>query len=83
MTVSNGYRTGAGGLCEAIVLTFFCRRAAELLGIESLLKQFLFLLQDCAGVILYCAENATQVALDGIQCLGECQRAERSLHKEI
>uniref|UniRef100_A0AAY4C345 Isovaleryl-CoA dehydrogenase, mitochondrial n=1 Tax=Denticeps clupeoides TaxID=299321 RepID=A0AAY4C345_9TELE len=26
---------------------------------------------DCAGVILYCAENATQVALDGIQCLGE------------
>lgn len=31
------------------------------------------LLQDCAGVILYCAENATQVALDGIQCLGECR----------
>ena len=30
-------------------------------------------LQDCAGVILYCAENATQVALDGIQCLGEYQ----------
>lgn len=28
-------------------------------------------LQDCAGVILYCAENATQVALDGIQCLGK------------
>ncbi|XP_007561202.1 isovaleryl-CoA dehydrogenase, mitochondrial [Poecilia latipinna] len=26
--------------------------------------------KDCAGVILYCAENATQVALDGIQCLG-------------
>ncbi|XP_032811626.2 isovaleryl-CoA dehydrogenase, mitochondrial [Petromyzon marinus] len=25
---------------------------------------------DCAGVILYAAENATQVALDGIQCLG-------------
>ncbi|KAJ8399489.1 hypothetical protein AAFF_G00412010 [Aldrovandia affinis] len=25
---------------------------------------------DCAGVILFCAENATQVALDGIQCLG-------------
>ncbi|XP_022077133.2 isovaleryl-CoA dehydrogenase, mitochondrial [Acanthochromis polyacanthus] len=25
---------------------------------------------DCAGVILHCAENATQVALDGIQCLG-------------
>ncbi|KAK7904351.1 hypothetical protein WMY93_016958 [Mugilogobius chulae] len=25
---------------------------------------------DCAGVILYSAENATQVALDGIQCLG-------------
>ena len=25
---------------------------------------------DCAGVILYCAENATQVALDAIQCLG-------------
>ena len=27
--------------------------------------------QDCAGVILYSAECATQVALDGIQCLGE------------
>ncbi|ETO15411.1 isovaleryl-CoA dehydrogenase [Reticulomyxa filosa] len=26
--------------------------------------------KDCAGVILYCAENATQMALDGIQCLG-------------
>ncbi|XP_040825191.1 isovaleryl-CoA dehydrogenase, mitochondrial isoform X5 [Ochotona curzoniae] len=26
--------------------------------------------KDCAGVILYSAENATQVALDGIQCLG-------------
>ena len=26
--------------------------------------------QDCAGVILYSAENATQVALDAIQCLG-------------
>uniref|UniRef100_A0A673BW94 Isovaleryl-CoA dehydrogenase, mitochondrial n=1 Tax=Sphaeramia orbicularis TaxID=375764 RepID=A0A673BW94_9TELE len=25
---------------------------------------------DCVGVLLYCAENATQVALDGIQCLG-------------
>lgn len=24
-------------------------------------------------MILYCAENATQVALDGIQCLGKCQ----------
>lgn len=30
-----------------------------------------FLPQDCAGVILYAAECATQVALDGIQCLGE------------
>lgn len=27
--------------------------------------------KDCAGVILYTAECATQVALDGIQCLGE------------
>lgn len=26
--------------------------------------------KDCAGVILYCAENATQVALDAIQILG-------------
>ncbi|KAK1160667.1 hypothetical protein AOXY_G20954 [Acipenser oxyrinchus oxyrinchus] len=26
--------------------------------------------KDCAGVILYAAETATQVALDGIQCLG-------------
>uniref|UniRef100_A0A3P8U554 Isovaleryl-CoA dehydrogenase, mitochondrial n=1 Tax=Amphiprion percula TaxID=161767 RepID=A0A3P8U554_AMPPE len=35
-----------------------------------------FSAMDCAGVILYCAENATQVALDGIQCLGECQETE-------
>nr|CAD7394565.1 unnamed protein product [Timema cristinae] len=26
--------------------------------------------KDCAGVILYCAEKATQLALDAIQCLG-------------
>lgn len=26
--------------------------------------------KDCAGVILYCAERATQVALDAIQILG-------------
>ncbi|XP_062908979.1 isovaleryl-CoA dehydrogenase, mitochondrial [Mobula hypostoma] len=26
--------------------------------------------KDCAGVILYAAESATKVALDGIQCLG-------------
>jgi len=26
--------------------------------------------KDCAGVILYCAEQATKVALEGIQCLG-------------
>lgn len=26
--------------------------------------------KDCAGVILYCAEKATQVTLQGIQCLG-------------
>lgn len=28
--------------------------------------------KDCAGAILYAAENATQVALDAIQCLGKC-----------
>ena len=28
------------------------------------------ILKDCAGVILYLAENATQVALDAIQLLG-------------
>ncbi|KAK8736944.1 hypothetical protein OTU49_004738, partial [Cherax quadricarinatus] len=26
--------------------------------------------KDCAGVILYCAEKATQLCLDAIQCLG-------------
>lgn len=26
--------------------------------------------KDCAGVILYCAEKATQMALDAIQILG-------------
>lgn len=30
----------------------------------------LYSAQDCAGVILYSAESATQVALDAIQCLG-------------
>lgn len=31
----------------------------------------MFVFQDCAGVILYCAEAATQVALQAIQCLGK------------
>lgn len=26
--------------------------------------------KDCAGVILYCAEKATQMALDAVQILG-------------
>ena len=30
----------------------------------------LFYFQDCAGVILYTAEAATQMALDAIQILG-------------
>ena len=34
-------------------------------------NEILFFLQDCAGVILYTAENATQIALDAIQILGE------------
>lgn len=29
--------------------------------------------KDCAGVILYCAEKATQVALDALQILGKTQ----------
>jgi isovaleryl-CoA dehydrogenase len=31
---------------------------------------FFGLLQDCAAVILFAAENATQMALQAIQCLG-------------
>ena len=31
--------------------------------------------KDCAGVILYAAETATQVALDAIQCLGKVMSA--------
>ena len=27
-------------------------------------------IKDCAGVILYAAERATEVAVDAIQCLG-------------
>lgn len=27
--------------------------------------------KDCAGVLLYCAEKATQMALDAIQILGK------------
>ena len=37
--------------------------------------------KDCAAVILYAAENATQVALDAIQCLGRF--IAWSLKKEI
>ncbi len=33
--------------------------------------------KDCAGVILYTAEQATQVALDAIQLLGTCVRTHR------
>lgn len=33
-------------------------------------KIVLYHIQDCAGVILYTAENATQVALQALQCLG-------------
>ena len=29
--------------------------------------------KDCAGVILYAAERATECALDAIQCLGRCR----------
>jgi len=32
---------------------------------------FVLCLQDCAAVILYNSETATQVALDAIQILGE------------
>ena len=32
-------------------------------------RKYLFF-QDCAGVALFAGENATQVALDAIQCLG-------------
>lgn len=27
--------------------------------------------KDCAGVVLYCSEKATQVALDAVQILGK------------
>ena len=37
----------------------------------SVLTSVLSRFQDCAGVILYAAENATQVALDAIQILGK------------
>ena len=35
------------------------------------LLKILFYFQDCAGVILYTAEAATQMALDAIQILGK------------
>ena len=35
--------------------------------------------KDCAGAILYAAENATQVALDAIQCLGSWNWDEETL----
>lgn len=40
---------------------YSCARAADLGHFNN---------KDCAGVILYCAERATQVALDAIQILG-------------
>lgn len=67
-TVTNA----AGELLFLRAASLFQAAAVLLLvGIESRLKPLLLVLQDCAGVILYCAENATQVALDGIQCLGK------------
>lgn len=45
----------------------------------SLLSRF----QDCAGVILYAAENATQVALDAIQILGKSYLSEQLEFKSL
>lgn len=39
--------------------------------------------KDCAGVILFCSEKATQVALDAIQLLGECPLPIGQLHHRI
>ena len=39
--------------------------------------------QDCAGVILYAAENATQVALDAIQILGKSLSLSLSLASPV
>lgn len=42
---------------------------------------YLACFQDCAGVILYAAENATQVALDAIQILGKSLSLSLSLSR--
>lgn len=62
------------GHFSAKVRGLFRQMVLDLVGVERILKAFPFLPQDCAGVILYCAENATQVALDGIQCLGKWRK---------
>jgi len=36
----------------------------------ELSRAYLFIIQDCAGVILYTAEKATWMAVESIQCLG-------------
>ena len=40
-----------------------------------------FILQDCAGVIMYTAEAATRVSLDAIQILGKSMSIYRILLK--
>lgn len=39
--------------------------------------------KDCAGVILYCAEKATQVCLQAIQCLGESCKGVGGMEGEV
>uniref|UniRef100_A0A8C8BV84 Isovaleryl-CoA dehydrogenase, mitochondrial n=1 Tax=Oncorhynchus tshawytscha TaxID=74940 RepID=A0A8C8BV84_ONCTS len=56
-------------LMQAKMADMYTRLAACRQYLYNVARAFHFI-NDCAGVILYCAENATQVALDGIQCLG-------------
>lgn len=60
--ISLGRRGGGGGSSPGMGVGVLVR---------TLLSRKNLFPQDCAGVILYAAECATQVALDGIQCLGE------------
>lgn len=57
-----------GKIADMMVTTNACRSYLYCAAIAADKKQTSR--QDCAGVILYCAEKATQVALDAIQCLG-------------
>ncbi|XP_064921729.1 isovaleryl-CoA dehydrogenase, mitochondrial isoform X2 [Columba livia] len=66
--VSCGSQLMQGKMADMYTRLMACRQYVY--NVAKACDQGHFNAKDCAGVILYSAESATQVALDGIQCLG-------------